>query len=73
MYDRFRVGSRLPGQDSAVYRTQARYEALFARPFIEIAPAYRSMAFSNPTIRIVDLRPAAVRVAHPMPALGPDP
>lgn len=72
VYERFRVGSQLPGQNPAVYRTHARYEALFAHPFIEIAPAYRSMAFSNPTIRIVDLRPPSVRVAHPMPALRPD-
>lgn len=72
MYDRFRVGSQLPGQDAAVYRAQARYDALFAHPFLEIAPAYRSLAFSNPTIRIVDVRPPAVRTAHPMPALRPD-
>ena len=72
MYDRFKVGSRLPGQDAAVYRAQARYEALFAHPFIEIAPVYRSLAFSNPTIRIVDLRPPAVRLLHPMPPLRPD-
>lgn len=69
MYDRYRVGSRLPDQDPSVYETQARYEALFARPFIEIAPAYRGFAFSNPTIRIVDLRPPAARAAHPMPGL----
>lgn len=72
MYDRFRVGSELPGQDAAVYRAHARYEALFAHPFLEIAPAYRSLAFSNPTIRIVDVRPPAVRAAHPMPPLRPD-
>jgi hypothetical protein len=71
MYERFRVGSQLPGQDPAVYRAQARYDALFAHPFIEITPAYRSLAFSNPTIRIVDLRPSSVRVAHPIPLLRP--
>jgi hypothetical protein len=69
MYDRYRVGSRLPAQDAAVYRLQAGYDALFAHSFIEIAPAYRSLAFSNPTIRIVDLRPPRVRAAHPMPGL----
>jgi 4-amino-4-deoxy-L-arabinose transferase-like glycosyltransferase len=62
-YDRFRVGSRLPGQHPAVYRAQARYEALFAQPFIEIAPDYRSFAFSNPTIRIVDVRSLSMRPA----------
>jgi hypothetical protein len=71
IYDRFRVGSRLPGQDPAVYRAHARYEALFAHPFIEIAPAYRSLAFSNPTIRIVDIRTPSARMAHPMPQLPP--
>jgi hypothetical protein len=64
MYDRFRTGSRLAGQDPAVYRAQARYEALFAHPFVEIAPAYRSMAYSNPTIRIVDVRAASQRRTH---------
>lgn len=68
-YDRFRVGSQLPGQRPAVYRAQGRYDALFAHPYIELAPAYRSFAFSNPTIRIVDLRPPSVRAAHPMPRL----
>jgi hypothetical protein len=29
---------------------------LFARPYVEIAPAYRSFAFSNPVIRIIDMR-----------------
>ncbi len=72
MYDRFSVGSRLPDQDAALYRAQAGYDALFAHPFAEIAPAWRSMAFSNPTIRIVDVRPPAVREARPMPALQPD-
>jgi hypothetical protein len=71
MYDRFRVGSLLAGQDPAVYRAHARYEALFAHPFIEIAPAYRSLAFSNPTIRIVDLRPPSARAARPMPPVLP--
>lgn len=56
VYDRYRVGSRLPDQDPSVYRIQARYEALFAHPFIEISPAHRTFAFSNPTIRIVDVR-----------------
>ena len=69
MYERFEVGHRLSGQDSSVYRAHERYEQLFAHPYIEILPAFRSYAFSNPIIRIVDLRTPAERLARPMRAM----
>jgi len=56
MYDRFIYGNRLKDQDPSVYDTYRKYEELFSYPFLEIRPAYRSFAFSNPTIRIIDIR-----------------
>ncbi len=58
-YERYYVGGRLPGQDPAVYERHAQYERIFRHPFVEIRPAYKSFAFSNPTIRIIDLRATA--------------
>jgi len=47
-------------QSGAVQRAAAAllrgYRRLFRYPYVEIRPAYRSFAFSNPVIRIVDLR-----------------
>ncbi|MBW1819726.1 MAG: hypothetical protein JRJ60_21510, partial [Deltaproteobacteria bacterium] len=34
---------------------KARYKELFSFPFTEIRPAYRTYAFSNPVIRIIDI------------------
>ncbi len=63
MYDRFAMGARLRNKDPEIYETHARYVALFARPYVEIAPAYRTFGFSNPVIRIIDVRePAATTV-----------
>ena len=40
-----------------VPKVYTKYEELFQTyPFVEIAPAYKSFAFSNPTIRILDIR-----------------
>ena len=55
-YDRYFVGSRLPNQDDYVYERHKAYRNLFAHPFVELRPSYKSFAFSNPTIRIVDIR-----------------
>jgi 4-amino-4-deoxy-L-arabinose transferase-like glycosyltransferase len=55
-YERFLVGATLPGQDPRIHEDYERYMELFARPYVEIAPAYRSFAFSNPVIRIIDMR-----------------
>jgi hypothetical protein len=61
MYDRYTTGARLRNQRPEVYRMHARYMDLFSRPYVEFAPTFRSFAFSNPVIRIVDLRDSTTR------------
>jgi hypothetical protein len=56
MYDRFVYGNKLKNQNEAVYQAYQKYGELFSHPFIEITPPYKSFAFSNPTIRIIDIR-----------------
>ena len=56
-YERYYRGAELPGQADYIYRGHAQYEQLFSLPYVEIRPQYMSFAFSNPTIRIVDIRP----------------
>ena len=55
-YDRFFFGSKLDHQNEDIYNYYRIYQELFKHPFIEIAPAYKTFAFSNPTLRIIDLR-----------------
>jgi hypothetical protein len=43
-----------------------RYRRLFLLPFVEIPPAYMTFAFSDPTVRIVDIR----GTDDPAPARG---
>lgn len=59
VYQRFAVGAALDDQAPAVHAAHRRFEELFALPYTEFAPDYRSFAFSNPVVRIVDLRRAA--------------
>ncbi|HSH69895.1 MAG TPA: hypothetical protein VK997_08250, partial [Deferrisomatales bacterium] len=68
MYDRFFLGAALGGQSPSVREKHREYQELFTLPFHEIVPAYKSFAFSNPTLRIVDVsslqprtRPRATR------------
>lgn len=56
LYERFYRGSRLANQGPEIYETHRRYVELFERPYVEIAPDFRTFAFSNPVIRIIDLR-----------------
>jgi len=56
MYGRYVFGNTLKNQPKAVYERYNRYQELFKYPFIEIKPAYKTYAFSNPTIRIIDVR-----------------
>jgi len=63
MYDRYRYGNKLKNQDETIYEAYRRYEELFSYPFIEINPPYKSFAFSNPTIRIIDIREKKQREA----------
>lgn len=54
-YDRYLMLSKYPRQDSAVYGIAKEVNGYFELPFVEFRPKYRSFAFSNPTIRIVQL------------------
>jgi hypothetical protein len=72
-YDRFFLGHAVGGQSPWAEEKYRQYRELFALPFHEIAPAYKSFAFSTPTLRIVDVsslrpktRPGPGR--HPPPA-----
>jgi 4-amino-4-deoxy-L-arabinose transferase-like glycosyltransferase len=56
MYERYLRGQTLRGQDPSVYAGYRQYEKLFEHPYVEFRPAYKSFAFSNPTIRIIDLQ-----------------
>ena len=55
-YDRFLRAGKLKGQEDYVYILCEKYQALFDYPFIEIEPSFKTFAFSNPTIRIIDVR-----------------
>lgn len=55
-YERYYRGAETTGQDEYIYNRHQQYEEWFTLPFVEITPAYRSYAFSNPTVRIIDLR-----------------
>lgn len=55
-YDRFFNASVHEGQTEWAIRSKQVYSELFEKlPYIEIKPKYKSFAFSNPTLRIVDL------------------
>lgn len=50
-------GSRLKEQPADVYRLHRQYERLFSHyPYVEFRPAYRDFAFSNPVVRVIDIR-----------------
>lgn len=55
-YERFFIGAGMSGQDPKVYETHKKYEQLFSYPYTEIKPAYKTFAFSNPVLRIIDIR-----------------
>jgi glycosyltransferase involved in cell wall biosynthesis len=57
-YERYLFAAALDGQEPKIYRIADDYRRLFTYPTREILPAYRSFAFSNPIVRIVDLRGA---------------
>ena len=56
MYDRFFVLAPLSPQDADTYVLRDRYRDLFRYPYVEIQPQYRPFGFTNPVIRIVDIR-----------------
>jgi hypothetical protein len=55
LYERYEYGAQLSDQKQKVYRRHNAYKELFLHPYIEIKPVYKSFAFSNPTIRIIDI------------------
>ncbi len=55
-YERYLLAGQLSGQEEEVYRYEKRYRELFSYPYEEIKPAFKSFAFSNPAIRIIDLK-----------------
>lgn len=56
VYDRYFMGAKLSDQNPRVYQLHEKYVRLFSQPTIEIRPQHRSFAFSNPVVRIVDIR-----------------
>jgi hypothetical protein len=57
VYGRFAYGARVGGvQNAGAAGTWARYRELFRHPYCELRPRFMSYAFSNPTIRIIDLK-----------------
>lgn len=65
LYGRVAAGAaRAPGGHELVHEYAEKYRRLFLLPYVEIPPVYMTFAFSDPTVRIVDIRgdprPAAV-------------
>ena len=56
MYERYFAAIKHGDPNRLVRRRVERYEELFRYPYIEIRPSYKTFAFSNPTIRIIDIR-----------------
>ena len=54
-YDRYQYGSTLKNQSRKVRKYNLAYQNLFQYPYVEIKPDYMTFAFSNPTIRIIDI------------------
>jgi hypothetical protein len=56
MYGRYEFVSKLKYTPEEIKKINEVYQLLFQQPYVEIQPAYKSFAFSNPTIRIIDIR-----------------
>ncbi len=54
-YDRITLASKLKNQALIIEKCKSSFDILFALPYKEIKPAYKSFAFSNPCIRIIDI------------------
>ncbi len=54
-YSRFFEAENLLGQDSRVYEQAEEFHKLFAHGYSELKSTYRTIGFTNPTIRIVSL------------------
>lgn len=69
-YGRYAYGAAVGGAENRGAAARwARYQALFRHPYCEIRPDWPTYAFSNPTLRIVDIAAApAVGGAADQPA-----
>lgn len=56
MYGRYEFASKLKYTPEEIKKINDVYQLLFQQPYVEIQPAYKSFAFSNPAIRIIDIR-----------------
>ncbi|MDG2305872.1 MAG: glycosyltransferase family 39 protein [Candidatus Binatia bacterium] len=56
VYDTFARGSRLATQNDYVYQRHERYQELFEYPYEEFAPDGPTLGWSNPTVRVLDIR-----------------
>ena len=55
MYDRYLLGGTLKDQEPDIYVKYQQYLDIFEYPYTEILPTYKSIAFSNPTLKVIDL------------------
>lgn len=55
MYERYFFAQDLSNQDPIVPASAEIYHKLFSFPYVEIIPEHKSFAFSNPTLRIIDV------------------
>jgi hypothetical protein len=56
MYGRFELADGLGDTDEDNRERLAKYRRLFEYPYVEVRPGFRTFAFSNPVIRIIDLQ-----------------
>lgn len=56
IYDTFARGNLLAGQEDYVYERHERYQELFEYPYKEFAPEQAGFGWSQPTVRILDIR-----------------
>jgi hypothetical protein len=55
-YDRYLYGGELKGQRDNIYHRNRFYKKLLRYSSREFRPTYRSYAFSNPTINVIEIR-----------------
>jgi len=58
-YGRYYLGSQINNLEKKVYLIHRSYTDLFKWPYVEIKPLFKSFAYSNPVIRIVDISEGA--------------
>lgn len=56
-YDRTTFAYNLKSHSDNIDKLNSMYQTLFQLPCIEIKPAYKTFAYSNPTIKIININP----------------